>query len=275
MAVNLVGRLGVGRGAGAAGAVVRPVPGRPLGGRAGPADRAQHRGPRRLRGVDARATSATSPSTPRCGAGSASGRRRCAARGSPSARRDDGRRSRAAARRRHRGAGRAAGRAGRRARPRRDRRRRPAPAGAHRGPLGRAALGGGLPDAGGPHWAGCGCRAHQPPRARRCAATWRRRCATPASSPRRARGAAARARAPPTTTELATLRRALRAHPCHGCDDREAHARWAERHARLERETEQLRQKVRATTHIAGAARSTGSVPCWASAATSPATARA
>ena len=49
--------------------------------------------------------------------------------------------------------------------------------------------------------------------------------------------------------ELATLRRALRAHPCHGCDDREAHARWAERYARLERETEQLRQKVRATTH--------------------------
>ena len=49
--------------------------------------------------------------------------------------------------------------------------------------------------------------------------------------------------------ELATLRRALRAHPCHGCADREAHARWAERHARLERETEQLRQKVRMTTH--------------------------
>jgi ATP-dependent RNA helicase HelY len=49
--------------------------------------------------------------------------------------------------------------------------------------------------------------------------------------------------------ELGTLRRALRAHPCHGCADREAHARWAERHARLDRETEQLRQKVRATTH--------------------------
>ncbi|MGH8966153.1 MAG: DEAD/DEAH box helicase, partial [Actinomycetes bacterium] len=47
----------------------------------------------------------------------------------------------------------------------------------------------------------------------------------------------------------ATLRRALRAHPCHGCADREAHARWADRHARLERDTEQLRQKVRATTH--------------------------
>ncbi|ANY09129.1 DEAD/DEAH box helicase [Pseudonocardia sp. HH130630-07] len=49
--------------------------------------------------------------------------------------------------------------------------------------------------------------------------------------------------------ELATLRRALRSHPCHGCDDREAHARWGERHARLERETETLRQKVRATTN--------------------------
>jgi ATP-dependent RNA helicase HelY len=55
--------------------------------------------------------------------------------------------------------------------------------------------------------------------------------------------------APDDDPELGTLRRALRAHPCHGCADREAHARWAERHARLERETEQLRQKVRATTH--------------------------
>jgi ATP-dependent RNA helicase HelY len=49
--------------------------------------------------------------------------------------------------------------------------------------------------------------------------------------------------------ELAALRRALRAHPCHGCDDREEHARWAERHERLRRETEQLRQRVAATTH--------------------------
>ncbi len=49
--------------------------------------------------------------------------------------------------------------------------------------------------------------------------------------------------------ELATLRRALRAHPCHGCADREAHSRWAERRSRLERETDQLRQKVRTTTH--------------------------
>ncbi|HET9255244.1 MAG TPA: DEAD/DEAH box helicase [Pseudonocardiaceae bacterium] len=49
--------------------------------------------------------------------------------------------------------------------------------------------------------------------------------------------------------ELAALRRALRAHPCHGCEDREAHARWAERYDRLDRETDTLRQQVAATTH--------------------------
>ncbi|MFN2497221.1 MAG: RNA helicase, partial [Pseudonocardiaceae bacterium] len=49
--------------------------------------------------------------------------------------------------------------------------------------------------------------------------------------------------------ELAALRRALRAHPCHGCDDREAHARWAQRYAQLDRETDRLRQQVAATTH--------------------------
>jgi ATP-dependent RNA helicase HelY len=49
--------------------------------------------------------------------------------------------------------------------------------------------------------------------------------------------------------ELAALRRALRAHPCHGCTDREDHARWAERYYRLLGETEQLEQRVAATTH--------------------------
>ena len=49
--------------------------------------------------------------------------------------------------------------------------------------------------------------------------------------------------------ELAVLRRALRAHPCHGCTDREVHARWAERHRRLSTENEQLAQKVATTTH--------------------------
>jgi ATP-dependent RNA helicase HelY len=49
--------------------------------------------------------------------------------------------------------------------------------------------------------------------------------------------------------ELATLRRALRAHPCHGCEHREDHARWAERHHRLASENDQLKQKMAATTH--------------------------
>jgi ATP-dependent RNA helicase HelY len=49
--------------------------------------------------------------------------------------------------------------------------------------------------------------------------------------------------------ELASLRRALRAHPAHGLADRDDRARWAERHQRLERETEQLQQRVRSTTH--------------------------
>ena len=88
---------------------------------------------------------------------------------------------------------------------------------------------------------------HRVPRVRRDLASalreHRHRRARPAAGAARRGGSAAE------DPELATLRRALRAHPCHGCADREAHARWAERHNRLERETEQLRQKVRATTH--------------------------
>jgi ATP-dependent RNA helicase HelY len=38
-------------------------------------------------------------------------------------------------------------------------------------------------------------------------------------------------------TEIAELRAEIRRHPCHGCDDREAHARWAERYHRLKRDT--------------------------------------
>ncbi|MFC0110450.1 DEAD/DEAH box helicase [Kibdelosporangium aridum] len=54
---------------------------------------------------------------------------------------------------------------------------------------------------------------------------------------------------PDDDADLAALRRALRAHPCHGCQDRESHARWAERYHRLKAETQQLEQKVAATTH--------------------------
>ncbi|MGH8969656.1 MAG: DEAD/DEAH box helicase [Actinomycetes bacterium] len=49
--------------------------------------------------------------------------------------------------------------------------------------------------------------------------------------------------------ELARLRAALRAHPCHGCADREDHARWAERYWRLRRDTDALQRRVRSRTH--------------------------
>jgi ATP-dependent RNA helicase HelY len=49
--------------------------------------------------------------------------------------------------------------------------------------------------------------------------------------------------------ELVALRRALRAHPCHGLAEREANLRWIERHQRLVAETEQLERRVAATTH--------------------------
>jgi ATP-dependent RNA helicase HelY len=86
---------------------------------------------------------------------------------------------------------------------------------------------------------------HRAPRVRRDLASSLRNTGivAPPTQRRRSRGGAV------DDPELATLRRALRAHPCHGCTDREAHARWADRYARLERDTEQLRQKVRATTH--------------------------
>jgi ATP-dependent RNA helicase HelY len=48
--------------------------------------------------------------------------------------------------------------------------------------------------------------------------------------------------------QLAELRAALRRHPCHGCPDREDHARWAERRWRLLRETESLRATVASRT---------------------------
>ena len=49
--------------------------------------------------------------------------------------------------------------------------------------------------------------------------------------------------------ELLEMRRRLRAHPCHGCADREEHARWAERWLRLRRETEQLQRRVETRTN--------------------------
>ncbi|MFI1682659.1 MULTISPECIES: DEAD/DEAH box helicase [unclassified Streptomyces] len=49
--------------------------------------------------------------------------------------------------------------------------------------------------------------------------------------------------------EIARLRAELRAHPCHGCDEREDHARWAERYYRLKRDTSQLERRIEGRTN--------------------------
>lgn len=49
--------------------------------------------------------------------------------------------------------------------------------------------------------------------------------------------------------EIAGLREQLRNHPCHDCPDREDHARWAERHAKLDRDAATLRRRVESRTN--------------------------
>ncbi|WP_062215379.1 RNA helicase [Streptomyces sp. NBRC 109706] len=49
--------------------------------------------------------------------------------------------------------------------------------------------------------------------------------------------------------EIARLRGAIRAHPCHGCGEREDHARWAERYHRLKRDTKQLERRIAGRTN--------------------------
>jgi len=49
--------------------------------------------------------------------------------------------------------------------------------------------------------------------------------------------------------EVSELRARLRAHPCHGCQDREAHARWAERYFRTERQLQDINRRIATRTH--------------------------
>jgi ATP-dependent RNA helicase HelY len=49
--------------------------------------------------------------------------------------------------------------------------------------------------------------------------------------------------------ELKRMRAELRAHPCHGCSDREDHARWAERYFRLDRENRDVQRKIEQRTN--------------------------
>jgi ATP-dependent RNA helicase HelY len=51
-------------------------------------------------------------------------------------------------------------------------------------------------------------------------------------------------------SELVELRKALRNHACHACDEREAHARLAERSNRLHKENAGLHSRVENRTHV-------------------------
>ncbi|MEE2569120.1 DEAD/DEAH box helicase [Pseudarthrobacter sp. J64] len=48
---------------------------------------------------------------------------------------------------------------------------------------------------------------------------------------------------------IVQLRKALRAHPCHGCSEREDHARWSERWWKLRRETDGLVRQIQSRTN--------------------------
>ena len=48
--------------------------------------------------------------------------------------------------------------------------------------------------------------------------------------------------------QIEGVRTRMRKHPCHGCADRESHARWAERWWRLQRETEKLGRQISGRT---------------------------
>jgi len=53
----------------------------------------------------------------------------------------------------------------------------------------------------------------------------------------------------PVDDEIAGLRTELKAHPCHGCPDREDHARWAERYFKLDRDAQTLKRRVEQRTN--------------------------
>src|SRR5690606_27805208 len=48
--------------------------------------------------------------------------------------------------------------------------------------------------------------------------------------------------------QLTALRKRMKQHPCHSCNDREAHARWAERWWRLKKQSDDLRRQVKTRT---------------------------
>lgn len=52
-----------------------------------------------------------------------------------------------------------------------------------------------------------------------------------------------------TAREIQALRAQIREHPCHGCAEREDHSRWAERYAKLDKDTQVLAQRIERRTN--------------------------
>ena len=87
-----------------------------------------------------------------------------------------------------------------------------------------------------------GFNARSPQARRDLASTLRTLDVPPGERRRKGRSAAA------DDEQLNDLRAQLRRHPVHGCDDREAHMRWAERWHRLRADTDALERKVAGKT---------------------------
>jgi ATP-dependent RNA helicase HelY len=49
---------------------------------------------------------------------------------------------------------------------------------------------------------------------------------------------------------ISQIRAEIRSHPCHGCNDREEHARWGERYYKLQREIDSLQNQISARTNV-------------------------
>ena len=56
-------------------------------------------------------------------------------------------------------------------------------------------------------------------------------------------------RTPEEDHRIEELRTKLRAHPCHGCPDREDHARWSERYFKLDRDAKTLKRRIEQRTN--------------------------
>jgi ATP-dependent RNA helicase HelY len=54
----------------------------------------------------------------------------------------------------------------------------------------------------------------------------------------------------PADGDVAELRRLIRRHPCHGCPDREQHARAGERYFRQQKEVDDLERQINSRSHV-------------------------